>query len=345
MTMTPRERELAAIRHELPDRIPVDVICIENAEQIAKLLRIEPEQVYEALGIDGRIVSAGYVGEVKEGLNEWGSPNTGDYGTGREYPISAEAAVADVERYPGPKPEDYDYVKAGKAAKELGKQYAVRGPYWKPLFCQVCDLVGMEAAMVMMHERPRVFEALVEKVFTHVADYSQRLLDACGDDMPIYCLGDDFATQRGLMISPGQWRRFLKPYYARLFDIAKYRGKFVWFHSCGDITAVLGDLIDIGLDVWETVQLHTLPIPAEKLKSEYGRHVTFFGGINTQRLPFASPADIREEVVRVIGVLGKGGGYICGPDHHVKPDVPAENAVALFDEARKFRRVGYTTGM
>jgi len=342
--MTPRNRELAAIRHEIPDRIPTDVIGIENGEAIARFLRIEPEQVYEALGIDGRLVYAPYLGEWKV-VNDWGAPIRDDYGTGRSYPISAEATVADVERYPGPKPEHYDYAKAGQIAKELGKRFAVRGPYWKPLFCQVCDLVGMENALVMMHERPRVFEALAEKVFIHVADYSRRLLDACGDDLPIYCLGDDFATQRGLMISPTQWRRFLKPFYSRLFDAAKYRGKFVWFHSCGDVTSVLGDLIDIGLDVWETVQLHTLPIPAEKLKRDYGRHITFFGGINTQRLPFASPADIREEVVRVIDVLGKGGGYICGPDHHVKPDVPAENAVALFDEARKFRKIEYTTGM
>ena len=136
------------------------------------------------------------------------------------------------------------------------------------------------------------------------------------------------------MISPESWRRFLKPRYARLFEIGKRRGKHVWFHSCGDITSVLPDLIEIGMDVWETVQLHTLPMPAAELKREFGRDVTFFGAISTQRLPFAKPHEIREEVLRVIDVLGAGGGYICGPDHHIKPDVPPENVVALFDAAK-----------
>jgi uroporphyrinogen decarboxylase len=105
---------------------------------------------------------------------------------------------------------------------------------------------------------------------------------------------------------------------------------------------VLPDLIDIGVDVWEAVQLHTLPMSPERLKGEYGKDITFFGGINTQRLPFASPDEVAEEVRRTIDILGRGGGFICGPDHHIKPDVPAENTVALFREAREFRKQGYT---
>ena len=83
---------------------------------------------------------------------------------------------------------------------------------------------------------------------------------------------------------------------------------------------------------------------AERLKATYGRHVTFFGGVNTQRLPFVKPAAVREEVLRCIEVLGKGGGYICGPDHHIKPDVPAENVVALYETVRRFRGAGYSSG-
>jgi len=180
---------------------------------------------------------------------------------------------------------------------------------------------------------PAIFEAVVEHIFENLAEYCKRLLSACGDAMPILCLGDDFATQRGIMMDPNLWREFLKPRYAKLFEIGKNMGKLVWFHSCGDITAVLSDLIDVGIDVWETVQLHTLPMPAEKLKQEYGKHITFFGGINTQNLPYATPDEVRTEVLRCIEILGKDGGYICGPDHHIKPDVSAENTVMLFDTA------------
>jgi uroporphyrinogen decarboxylase len=346
MNMSPRERVLAAICHELPDRIPTDAIHVENAPEIARWLAIAESDVLDRLGIDGRIISAPFTGATRQEAgaryNEWGAPDTGDYGTARPYPLADVSSVHEIERYAWPSAGDYNFDAAGAAARQLGKTYAVRGPYWKPLFCQVCDLVGMENAMMQMAAEPVLFEAMLEHVFAHTAAFCERLLDACGDAMPILCLGDDFATQRGLMISPAAWRRYLKPRLAKLFDIGKRRGKFVWFHSCGDVTAVLPDLIDIGADVWETVQLHTLPISARDLKREYGRHLTFFGGVNTQRLPFVTPDEVREETLRCIEALGAGGGYICGPDHHIKPDVPAANAVALFDAARGFRREGYT---
>jgi len=135
----------------------------------------------------------------------------------------------------------------------------------------------------------------------------------------------------------------LRPHYARLFALGRRHGKPVWFHSCGDVTAVLPDLIDLGMEVWETVQLHALPIPAAELKRRFGSALTFFGGVNTQRLPFTQPAEVRAEVGRCIEALGAGGGYICGPDHHIKPDVPPANTVALFDAATAYRREGYTT--
>jgi len=339
--MNSRERQFATIRREIPDRISVDAIAIENQVEIARFLGIETSDVLERLGIDGRIVSAPYIGEISEPVDgvsftEWRTLNTGDYGTARINPLANATSIAEIERYPWPDVEQYDFVRAGDVAKSLSSEYAVRGPYWRPLFCRVCDLFGMEEAMVRMSIEPRLFEAALEQVFIITLEYCERLLETCGDAMPIFCLGDDFATQRGMMISPEDWRRFLKPRYAKLFDIGKKASKFVWFHSCGDITEVLSDLIDIGMDVWETVQLHTLPMSAEQLKREYGKHLTFFGAINTQRLPFATPQEVRAEVKRCIKVLGKGGGYICGPDHHVKPDVPAENTVALFESAKEF---------
>jgi len=345
--MTGRERELAAIRHETPDRIPTDVICIENGPAIAALLGIEEAAVADRLGIDGRIVSAGYTGELRTApdgtvCNEWGTLDTGDYGTAHWYPLGPATTVREVEAYAWPSADRYDYEAAAAVAQAWGTEYAVRGPYWRPLFCRVCDLFGMEEALAKLALEPAVFEAALEVAGEQTADFCARLLAACGEAMPILCLGDDFATQRGLMISPEQWRRLLKPRYAKLFAVGRRAGKAVWFHSCGDITAVLPDLVDIGMEVWETVQLHALPLSPEELQREYGRHLAFFGGVNTQRLPFVAPEAVRVEVRRRIEVLGEGGGYICGPDHHLKPDVPAENAVALFDEARAFRRAGYT---
>jgi len=336
--MNSRERQLATIRREPTDRISVDAICVENQAEIAKYLDIDPATVLDRLGIDGRILSAPYTGKVREPENgfhftEWGTPGTGDYSLYRLNPLANVTSVSEVDKYPWPDPTQYDFTTASQWAKTLSEKYAVRGPYFKPLFCQACDLFGIEEALVKMAIEPAIFEAVVEHVFEYLAEYCKRLLSACGDAMPIFCLGDDFATQRGIMMDPDLWREFLKPRYAKLFEIGKNMGKIVWFHSCGDITAVLPDLIDVGIDVWETVQLHTLPMSAEKLKQEYGKHITFFGGINTQNLPYVTPEEVRTEVLRCIETLGKDGGYICGPDHHIKPDVSAENTVMLFDTA------------
>ncbi|MHB9132955.1 MAG: uroporphyrinogen decarboxylase family protein [Armatimonadota bacterium] len=340
--MNSRERQLAVICHQVPDRVPVDAICIENSRQIADFLAMAPEAVCDRLGIDGRIVAAPYTGACPAELSEWGTRNTGDYGTGHDYPLAAVTSIREVERYAWPDPVHYDYPAAAGTATALGDRYAVRGPYWKPLFCQACDLFGMEEAMARMLTEPEIFEAALDAILAHTLLYCEALLDACGDTMPILCLGDDFATQRGLMISPEQWRAFLKPRYAQLFDVGKRREKFIWFHSCGDVTAVLPDLIDIGVDVWETVQLHTLPMTPSDLKREYGAHLTFFGGVSTQHLPFATPTEICDETIHCIELLGHDGGYICGPDHHIKPDVPPANAVALFDTATGFRGEGIT---
>ncbi|MBE7558861.1 hypothetical protein HS125_07890 [bacterium] len=345
--MNSRERQLAAIRHEIPDRIPVDAIAVENCEAIAAALGIDPTAVPVCLGLDGRIVSAPclHPRTTPDGhpMTEWGTLSGVGYGCLMLHPLAHASTTQEIESYAWPRVDDYDYAAAAREAAQLSQEYAVRGPYWVPLFCRVCDLFGMEEGMVKMIAEPVLFEAALEGVFQHVYQYCEALLYACGDSMPILCLGDDFATQRAMMISPDHWRTFLKPRYAKLFELGRRRGKFIWFHSCGNVVEVLPDLIDIGLDVWETVQLHTLPISASHLKAEYGKHITFFGGVNTQRLPWRTPDEVRDEVRRCIENLGRGGGYICGPDHHIKPDVPAENAVALFDEARAFTREGYTT--
>jgi len=369
--MNSRERQLAAIRHQVPDRIPVDAIAIEIQAEIAAFLGIEHQAVLERLGTDGRVILAPYLGTPEEPVDglaefavraecvyltphlgrtpglfpeftEWGTPKVPHYATHRYFPLSADSSLADIETYPWPDPGHYDYALAAELAHRFAPDYAIRGPYWKPLLCQVFDLFGTEQAMVLMLTNPLMFEATLEHIFAFTSEYVRRFVAALGEDLHILYLGDDFATQRGMLISPQLWRRYLKPRYARLFEIGKQANKFVWFHACGDITAVLPDLIDIGMDVWETVQLHTLPISPEQLKREYGRHLTFFGGINTQRLPFKTVEQVCHEVRRCIEVLGEGGGYICGPDHHIKPDVPPANAVALFDTARQFRRAGYT---
>jgi uroporphyrinogen decarboxylase len=186
-----------------------------------------------------------------------------------------------------------------------------------------------------MKLEPLIIEAALERIVDFTVEFAVRLIAATRGMADFLYYGDDFATQKGMLISPELWRRFLKPAYERVFKLAKSNGLRVWFHSCGTFRPVMGDLIDIGLDVWETVQVHLPGNEPEVLKREYGNDITFFGGISTQgTLPHGTVEDVRREVRERVWVLGEHGGYICGSDHGILPDVPMENVLAMLDEAR-----------
>jgi uroporphyrinogen decarboxylase len=226
----------------------------------------------------------------------------------------------------------YGILEPGKTIEECTES----GP-WIPVICTLFDLFGMEETLVNFHLKPKIMQAAVQKIEDFLLDFTNRMCRAARGSAEIAYFGDDFSTQRGILLSPEHWRRFLLPTYKRLFAAAKSNGMKVWFHSCGTFRAVLGDLVDAGMDVWETVQTHLPGNEPEALKREYGRHLTFFGAISTQvTLPHGTEEDVRSEVRARIEVLGKGGGYICGSDHGIMPDVPAANVLALIDEARRF---------
>jgi uroporphyrinogen decarboxylase len=115
-----------------------------------------------------------------------------------------------------------------------------------------------------------------------------------------------------------------------MYERVKSRNKVVSQHSCGDINQIFPDLIDIGLDIYQTFQPEIYDF--EKVKKEYGGHLTFWGGISTQRLlPFASPDEVRKTVKETIRIMGKDGGYIAAPTHSIPGDVPPENVVAMIE--------------
>jgi uroporphyrinogen decarboxylase len=219
----------------------------------------------------------------------------------------------------------------------MSRQDAARGRgAWIPLVCTLFELFGFEETLIKLHTEPKIIEAAVSHFETFILEFSRRTLDAAKGSADIFWVGDDFATDRGMMMSPEHWRRFLKPTYGKLFALAKSYGFKMWFHCCGTFRPVLPDLIDMGMDVWETTQVHLPGNEPEVLKREYGRDITFYGAVNSQQtLPFGTPEEVRAEVRERVRVLGKGGGYICGADHTILPDVPIENVLALLDEARK----------
>jgi uroporphyrinogen decarboxylase len=126
------------------------------------------------------------------------------------------------------------------------------------------------------------------------------------------------------------WERFLKPRLRKLYGHVKSKGMFVAQHSCGDCSEVFPDLIELGLDIYNTFQPEVYDIGF--MKKQYGSAITFYGGISTQRLlPFAAPSEVKKEMHRIIDIMSVDGGYIIAPTHAMPADIPPENVLAFLD--------------
>jgi len=196
------------------------------------------------------------------------------------------------------------------------------------LFERAWTLRGMENLLADMVADPPFVEGLLDRI----TDWNLAVIDHLSEwPFDAIHLGDDWGQQRGMIMGPEHWRRFIKPCLVRMYDRIKSKGKFVLIHSCGDIEEVLGDLVDIGLDIFNPFQPEVMDV--EAVKKKYGRHLAFFGGISTQKtLPYGTPEEVRSEVRRRIRTIGKDGGYIAAPAHDIPHDAPVENMVALIEE-------------
>ena len=131
-------------------------------------------------------------------------------------------------------------------------------------------------------------------------------------------------------MGPNLWREFVKPRLKRMYDQVKDKGMYVFQHSCGDISEIFPDLIELGLDAYNTFQPEIYDVA--EMKRLYGDKVTFYGGISTQQLlPKATPEEVKREMRRLIGILGENGGYIIAPTHAMPNDIPTENILAFLE--------------
>jgi uroporphyrinogen decarboxylase len=190
---------------------------------------------------------------------------------------------------------------------------------------------GMEAILLDLTLHP----GFVEELLRGLADYILRTMEILFSRFSFdgVMLSDDYGTQRGMLMSPGHWRRFVKPLLAEIYGLAKRHGRTVFHHSCGHIVPIIGDLIDLGLDILHPIQPEAMDIL--DLKRRFGPHLTFCGGLRTQDLlPRGTPEQVRDEVRRLKDAMGAGGGYILEPGITLQADVPLANLLAMIDESK-----------
>ena len=260
------------------------------------------------------------------------------------HPLANAQTIEDLDAYLGwPDMSDPSRVAhVRESARQLAdeNQYAIMATPWLLFpFERAHAMQGMEPFLLNMAMNPDFAKALMERIADYCKQLMGHFLDELGDNVDIIKIGDDLGTQNSLMISPKMYRAMLKPIHADFISFIKSRTKAkVLFHSCGDVAPLIGDFIDIGVDILNPIQTSTGSISdLPRLKKQFGENIVFCGGIDSHRiLPFGSVAEVREEVRRVMQALGPGGGYMVGAVHTVMNDVPPENVLAMVDAVEEF---------
>ncbi len=232
---------------------------------------------------------------------------------------------------PGLTPEYLIIPAPAPSAKSTMTFYATYGAPWSPFFHEVGWLIGQENLFVWMHTRPEVVAMIINRVVDFEIAATEKFLKACHGLLDITYFGNDFGTQRGLVISPQNWHRFFRHHTRRFFALSHDFGCRVMFHSCGSVRSILPWLIEDGLDILDPVQTTACGMAFPSLVKDFGQ-LTFHGGVSTQTtLPFGSPAGVRAEVRSFVKMTqGKGGYILCGSQEFIK-DIPLENLLAMYE--------------
>ena len=372
--LTHRERVQKALNHQEPDRVPIDLyfhagMLTDRAYfALKEHLGIEgdiapfrkglganyyDERILEAFDIDFRRVFfepehelTPINDEESEFVDAWGTL----YVSGPGYthpagpPLTEIDTIEGLRDYPWPKAEQFGKLEGVKEQalhlyNDTDYAIALRRPGIRGgLLDKGGDLRGMEQFMMDLALSPDYARTLMEILAEIYADTYEMVLKEAGPYVQIVEAQDDLGAQLQPLISPATWRDVLKPSQKHILDrIHKTapQAKIV-FHSDGNVYPLIPDLIEIGVDFLNPIQPSARLMDSFKLKAEFGDRLGFHGAMDVQTVLNQDAATVREDVRTRIRALGPGGGFILAPANHIQHDIPPENVVAMYAEAREF---------
>lgn len=237
-----------------------------------------------------------------------------------------------LEGYNFPGPEQFirseEKEQAFRICEEHGDKLLVASMGWG-LFEASWGLRGFESILIDSVASPDFYAEVLDRLTDNYLAFIDYVKDLPIDGV---MFGDDWGDQRGVILGPERWRRFMKPRYARIFEAVHAQGKLAISHCCGSVADIMPDIIEIGLDVLESCQPEAAGMNPYELKARWGDKITFWGGLGSQStIPFGTPGQIREEIRHLCTEMGRGGGYILAPAKTLQPETPTENAVAVVE--------------
>lgn len=258
-----------------------------------------------------------------------------------QHPL-AQATIRDIEKYPFPNggdPTRFTGVREKALSMRKNTPFALSSGISGVTYEMCWYMRGLEQWFADVLEDTALCEALLDRTSQYWVEWMEGFLGVVGDVLDIIMIGDDLTGQDGPIFAPKFYREIVRPRQRRVVDTIKKHSKAkIWYHTCGDCSEYIPDLIDMGVDILNPVQINTRGMNPSDLKSKYGNDIVFWGGgIDSQRiLPFATPAQVREAVKKNVEIFKSGGGYVFNNVHNIQPGVPPQNIIAMYESAYEF---------
>ena len=372
--MTPRECFWKVVNHEEPDRIPIfwggtnssivpshyDALCKELGITNFKkpvgdfgTINLHPK-LRERFHSDVELLILGAPrrkrlenGLIEDGMWGFRMKEVGGYRTFPDdiAPLRHAKNIEDIEAHPiWPDPDDPAYYENQKDRAtnlfDTGKIVLGEASYAGSPFFIYPWFRGVDQRMMDPYTNPDFYRYLAQKIVDFSAVVLERWLEQVGEYLDVLCFYDDIAMQTGPMVSLDHYRKWILPYEKQLVDVAKKMTKAkLSIHCCGSCYDLLPGFLEVGYEILNPVQTRAKNMEAWRLKRDYGDRLTFYGGVDVQRLlPFGTEEDIRRGVKDLIKSLAPGGGFLFATSHNIEPDTPPKNIVAMFDAAHEFGR-------
>jgi uroporphyrinogen decarboxylase len=372
--MTHRERVLAALSHRQPDKVPIDLGSTINGSMVVdaydrlkqhynfkapttlcnrlmQAVQID-EEILQTMDIDTRAVFVGAPanGETELGSNRyrdfWGvervKPESSYYYDLTKSPLSGEITVSDIVNYSWPDPDDPGFVKGLKSRVQWLREHTDCAIVLSlpPAFIHPSQFLrGFEDWYCDFALNTKLMGMLFDAILEITLQISKNALNEVGREVDVVCFAEDIGAQHGLPISYGHYIKYIKPrhgkYCGQIRDLSAAK---LLYHSCGSIKCIIDDLIDIGVEALNPIQVTASGMDPGALKKTYGHLLAFWGGVDVQYvLPRGTKQDVRNTVETLIEQLGEGGGYILSATHNIQPDIPLDNVLTMFEYARAYQ--------
>ena len=351
--MNSKERVLAAVAHEEPDRIP---ITFDAEKEVYDALYghfglDSKERLFDRLHVDtwmvlpGNFMYTAEENEKKEKTSIWGYKARVVEYTGGTYdevcfnPLAGKDTIADIRAHTWPLPNILDFSHFPQEA-EAHSDRAVIGVFtWGPYF--IASFVrGLENLLMDFVLSKDYADHLIKTISEICCAALRTMLESYGDRVDIVYMADDYCSQQGPLFSPATFREVVGPYLREVVEIAHKHDKRFLLHCCGAVRPLLPMIIDAGVDMLEPIQIRATGMEPAGLKRDFGRDICFYGGVDLQQtLCKGTPGRVADEVKRLVEVFGENGGYIIGPGHtYIQVDAPLENIVMMYDTAQAYVR-------